>query len=218
MLFEKLKVWRDNESRSGPENMAVDEWLMKSVGDTAVLRLYSWMGDWVSVGYFQSLTDARKIFGEGPEYVRRWTGGGIVDHRNDLTYTLVIPRSHELAGKRGNESYCAIHREIARCLGEGGIGCDLTPDDSTNDSAACFEKPVAWDLLGDDGRKLAGAGQRRSRWGVLHQGSVMARKGALDQLPNFLSGDYEVFVPHDREVWTELIPKFASAHWLERVS
>ena len=186
--------------------MAVDEWLMKSVGDTAVLRLYSWMGDWVSVGYFQSLTDARKIFGEGPEYVRRWTGGGIVDHRNDLTYTLVIPRSHELAGKRGSEGYTTIHREIARCLGEGGVGCDLAPDDSTNDFAACFEKPVAWDLLGDDGRKLAGTGQR------------LARKGALDQLPNFLSGNYEAFVPHDREVWTELISKFASAHWLERVS
>jgi lipoate-protein ligase A len=51
--------------------MAVDEWLMKSVGDTAVLRLYLWIGDWVSLGYFQSLTDALKIFGEGPEYVRR---------------------------------------------------------------------------------------------------------------------------------------------------
>jgi lipoate-protein ligase A len=71
MLFEKLKVWRDEQSRSGPENMAVDEWLMKSVGDTAVLRLYLWIGDWVSLGYFQSLTDALKIFGEGPEYVRR---------------------------------------------------------------------------------------------------------------------------------------------------
>lgn len=91
-------------------------------------------------------------------------------------------------------------------MGEGGVGCDLAPDDSTNDFASCFEKPVAWDLLGDDGRKLAGTGQR------------LARKGALDQLPNFLSGNYEAFVPHDREVWTELISKFASAHWLERVS
>ncbi|MDB2673972.1 hypothetical protein N9Y81_03365 [Akkermansiaceae bacterium] len=218
MLFEKLRLWRDDQPRSGPENMAVDEWLMKSVGDTAVLRLYSWAGDWVSLGCFQSLAEARKIFGDEPEYVRRWTGGGIVDHRNDLTYTLVIPRGHVLAGKRGNESYCAIHREIARCLGEGGIACDLTPKDSANESAACFEKPVAWDLLGDDGQKLAGAGQRRSRWGVLHQGSVMAGAGALDQLASFLSGCCEEFVPKERESWEELVPKFASVDWLKRVS
>lgn len=218
MLFNQLRVWRDDQPRSGPENMAVDQWLMENVGDLPVLRIYDWAGDWVSLGYFQSLAEARGIFGQGPRYVRRWTGGGIVDHRSDLTYTLAIPRSHELAGKRGNESYCAIHREIARCLGEGGIACDLTSEDSRNDSAACFEKPVAWDLLGEDGRKLAGAGQRRSRWGVLHQGSVMAGEGALDRLGEILSQNCQAYVGPAESTWRELVSKFAPREWLERVS
>ena len=217
MLFEELKIWRDEVPKSGPENMAVDEWLVNSIEEIPILRIYSWDGAWASLGYFQSLAEAREIFGDGPEYVRRWTGGGIVDHRNDVTYTLVIPRSHELAGKRGNESYCAIHREIARCLGEGGIACELTPSDSENESLACFEKPVAWDLLGEDGRKLAGAGQRRSRRGVVHQGSVMAEAGSLDRLGEFLG---EVCVDLELEEsapWGDLVGKYVSSVWLGRI-
>lgn len=217
MLFDDLEVWQDEVPRSGPENMAVDECLAHAVEETPMLRIYSWDGPWVSLGYFQSLAEARAIFGDEPEYVRRWTGGGIVDHRNDLTYTLVIPRSHELAGKRGNESYCAIHREIARCLGEGGIACDLNARDSTNESSACFEKPVAWDLLGEDGRKLAGAGQRRSRKGMVHQGSVMAKAGSLDQLGAFLGETCLELKPDESLPWREFVEKYSSPAWLERV-
>lgn len=217
MLFEKLQVWHDEIPKSGPENMAADEWLLSSMEEVPILRIYSWEGAWASLGYFQSLAQAREIFGDEPEYVRRWTGGGIVDHREDVTYTLVIPRSHELAGRRGNESYCAIHREIALCLGEGGIACDLTPSDSENDSSACFEKPVAWDLLGEDGGKLAGAGQRRSRQGMMHQGSVMAEKGSLDQLGVFLSDQCVDLAVGEGAPWEDLVEKYDSKGWLERI-
>lgn len=218
MLFEQLIVWRDDFPRSGPENMAVDEWLLDSLEDIPVLRLYDWAGDWVSLGYFQSLAAARKTFGNEADYVRRWTGGGVVDHRYDLTYTLAIPRSHELAGRRGNESYCAIHREIAKCLGSGGIRCDLTVEDSTAESVACFEKPVAWDLLGEDGTKLAGAGQRRSRKGVLHQGSVLAEAGSLDGLAEQITGKCLQFEKASSSGWNDRIAKYAASDWLERVS
>ncbi len=217
MLFQRLRVWLDAIPRSGPENMAVDEWLMKSSNGTPVLRIYSWLGDWVSLGCFQSLAEARQLFGSNVNYVRRWTGGGIVDHRTDLTYTLAIPRSEEVATRRGNESYCAIHREIARCLGEGGIGCQLIGEDSKNDSAACFERPVAWDLLDDDGSKLAGAGQRRTRWGTLHQGSVVTEGGALDGLGDFLSEACEAYEPKDADIWGQLAGKYASETWLSRI-
>lgn len=217
MLFKKLKVWLDPVPRSGPMNMAVDEWLMQNAWETPVLRIYDWKGEWASLGYFQSLAEARRIFGEEPEYVRRWTGGGIVDHRGDVTYTLAIPRSEELTATRGNESYCAIHREISRCLGEGGLSCQLTGEDSQNDSAACFEKPVAWDLLGDDGSKLAGAGQRRTRWGILHQGSVASQKGSLDGLGEVLSDQCEPYSPDEPRLWSEMAVKYQSQNWLERV-
>ena len=36
MLFQKLLVWRDSQARSGPENMAIDEWLMTQLGEVPI--------------------------------------------------------------------------------------------------------------------------------------------------------------------------------------
>lgn len=213
MIFDALEVWFDEEVRTGPENMAVDEWLLESVSEVPILRIYDWAGDWVSLGYFQSLKVAKEIFGEEPEYVRRWTGGGIVDHRVDVTYTLVMPRELAMARGRGCESYKAIHGAVAECLRKAGMLCELAACDHDGDSAACFEKPVAWDLLGAEGEKIAGAGQRRSRYGTLHQGSVIASKGALDDLPQMMSQQHEV-VEFSPQVNSD---RYEAEAWLRRV-
>jgi lipoate-protein ligase A len=44
----------------------------------------------------------------------------------------------------------------------------------TGDSC-CFVNPVEHDLVDGAGRKIAGAGQRRTKHGLLHQGSVAGR-------------------------------------------
>jgi len=43
-------------------------------------------------------------------------------------------------------------------------------------SDACFQNPVAHDVVDATGHKIAGAGQRRNRTGMLHQGSVITAK------------------------------------------
>ena len=213
MLFQKLLFWRDSQARSGPENMAVDEALMTEVGEIPILRLYEWSGDWVSLGYFQSLAAARKIFGPKPKYVRRWTGGGVVDHRNDTTYSLMIPRLAGLASIGGAESYRQIHEALARCLRDRGNACELVSRDSASDSVACFEKPVEWDLLCQGG-KIAGAGQRRTRQGILHQGSVMAESADLAELARYLSEEVIEWIPAIEE---QLNPRYESDAWRDRV-
>lgn len=217
MIFERLKVWRDPVARSGPENMAIDEWLFRQAGEVPILRFYEWSGDWVSLGYFQSLAEARGIFGEELSYVRRWTGGGIVDHRADSTYTLVIPRSEDLAGSRGSESYCAIHKAVAVCLQREGQACELASEDSEKDSNACFEKPVQWDLLSTEGGKLAGAGQRRGREGILHQGSAEAPMEMLAGLGDCLAGSCEAVEFVDFPGLAELVTCYERSEWLTRV-
>jgi lipoate-protein ligase A len=154
--------------------MAIDELLLRDLGNQPVLRVYDWDGAWVSVGYFGDLEAARAEFGPGVSLVRRWTGGGVVDHREDFTYSLVIPPVHPLSKAGRREVYRAVHEGVAAALQACGVKARLVAQDMPGESVHCFEKPVAWDVVAEDGRKLAGAGQRRTRDGFLHQGSVLA--------------------------------------------
>lgn len=168
--FQTLQLWVDPLERAGPEAMAVDEWLLETAV-TPVLRVYRWLGNWASVGYFGALDQAMAAF-PGVCWVRRWTGGGTVDHRADWTYTVVAPAGEALAAQRGADSYRILHAALAAALGVEGIEARLSAGAETTGAALCFDNPVSHDLIGSGGRKLAGAGQRRSRHGLLHQGSV----------------------------------------------
>jgi lipoyl(octanoyl) transferase len=175
MICEQMRLWVDPVRRSGPEAMAVDEWLLETV-ETPVLRVYRWAGEWASVGYFGEISVARRLF-PGVDLVRRWTGGGMVDHRSDWTYTLAVPRGEPLAELRGAESYRQIHAALAETLRAEGISARVSGGGEETGAVLCFENPVSYDLVGDDGGKLAGAGQRRSSQGLLHQGSVAGNGG-----------------------------------------
>ncbi|MBC8003661.1 MAG: hypothetical protein H7X97_13835 [Opitutaceae bacterium] len=155
--------------------MAVDEWLLETA-HVPVLRVYRWAGDWASIGYFAKSAGAAARF-PGLNLVRRWTGGGIVDHRADWTYTLVAPHGEPLAGWRGAESYRRIHAVLAETLIAEGVAARANLGGGEAGSMFCFESPVVHDLLGEDGSKIAGAGQRRSRQGLLHQGSISPGPG-----------------------------------------
>ncbi|MFR4222498.1 MAG: lipoyl protein ligase domain-containing protein [Akkermansia sp.] len=93
----ELVLWRDPVARSGEEAMAVDEALLEW-GEKPVLRAYRWAEPTVTYGYFDEEATARAIFpGEELHFVRRWTGGGIVDHRQDIPFTLAMHRKGERA-------------------------------------------------------------------------------------------------------------------------
>ncbi len=170
MIFRQLQVWIDPVRRHGPEAMAVDEWLLETAV-APVLRVYQWEGEWGTLGYFGGLEQARNAL-PGVDWVRRWTGGGVVDHRLDWTYTVVAPSSEVLATRRGAESYRWIHEALVAALQNELRGVRLSAGEAQTGDAMCFDNPVSHDLVTADGQKLAGAGQRRTRHGLLHQGSV----------------------------------------------
>ena len=178
VIFPRMLVWDDDLPRSGPEAMAIDECLLETC-EVPLLRIYRWSGEWGSLGYFGEITDAKSAF-PGLQWVRRRTGGGVVDHRADWTYTIIDPADGPLARARGDESYRLIHEALAAALSEFGIKCRLSAGEGGSDASACFQNPVRRDLVDADGNKLAGAGQRRTRRGLLHQGSL-----ALCEMPDF---------------------------------
>lgn len=222
-IFKKLQLWMDPVSRSGPEAMAVDEWLLETA-QVPVLRVYSWEGDWASIGYFGCVAEARKLF-LGMELVRRWTGGGIVDHRRDWTYTLVVPKGESLAASRGAESYRMIHEKLVETMTNERMDVALSAGDAMTGAACCFENPVGFDLVSTDGRKLAGAGQRRSKDGLLHQGSVAipcesfseSCERAMD-FSSRLSDSFGMYggLPDPKEILRKVSLRYGNGNWMMR--
>ena len=153
---------------SAYENMAVDESLLRHVR-TPVLRMYGWETACVSIGYFQKAS----VVSSGTPFVRRYTGGGLVEHEKDLTYTLILPSDHPLTLAGTVPSYRSIHSAVAEALQSAGVDCRLATAQPKQDHASCFLKPVPADVLDPKGNKLAGAAQRRTRQGCLHQGSIL---------------------------------------------
>ncbi len=215
-----IAFWRDHVVRSGPENMAVDSWLLEQE-EEPLLRVYDWQGDWGSLGYFGAVVEARATM-PGVSLVRRATGGGLVDHRHDRTYTLVLPRGCGLAERKGDESYRVIHSALAEVVQDAGADVSLVEEDSLVESPSCFERPVPWDLVDGRGGKVAGAGQRRNRQGLLHQGSVMFDEGVDgDALFCSLAGRLAKEVKQIRREPSEediaaLVDRFSSPSWTER--
>ncbi len=168
---KKLMLWLDPEPREGYHNMAADELLARR--PEAWLRIYGWDRPSVSFGYFDTVVVASSIFpGEGIAYIRRWTGGGIVDHRKGYTYTLTLPAQAGVMYPPSAELYKWIHGALAEALAGSGVACRLLVEDAPDGGRACWASPVASDIVDEAGHKLAGAGQRRYKGAVLHQGLI----------------------------------------------
>ncbi|HEX4085740.1 MAG TPA: hypothetical protein VHY22_12570 [Chthoniobacteraceae bacterium] len=204
----------DPEPHGAALNMAIDEVLLAEVS-APVLRVYRWERPAVSFGYFEAWAPVRESYA-GRDAVRRWTGGGVVPHGADFTYSLLIPRGlAEAAGR----CYEVIHAALRAALAEAGIHAMPAVADAEKRSRACFENPVTHDVV-IAGRKVAGAAQRRTRAGLLHQGSVQGlglpeRFGAI--FAARLACRVHLFDPGTPAEALELAArKYGTREWLER--
>jgi lipoyl(octanoyl) transferase len=178
MKLETLRFWHDVTPRCGALNMAIDEAVLE-LAEEPWLRVYHWHEPTISIGYSQPLSlipESRR----GWPVVRRWTGGGVVEHNGDWTYTLAVPSRFALSDQRAVETYRWIHEAMIAALSESGIsGCSLQPESASDGMGVCFDEPARFDVV-HDGRKVAGAAQRRSRAGLLHQGTIQPLKPPAD--------------------------------------
>jgi lipoate-protein ligase A len=182
-LFANLGLWIDPAPRDGPEQMACDETLMAEAG-RPVLRVFRWRRPWISAGYFSDMDAAARVRPDLP-LCRRWTGGGIVVHEGDFTFALVVPRGEKLALERPPESYRFIHLALVEALRVLGISSALAAEEPPAD-AECFARAVQHDVVAQ-GRKVAGGAQRRTRDGLLHQGSVQGLGNDSNELASALA-------------------------------
>ena len=188
-----LQFWEDKEARTSAEQMAVDEALLLRAR-CPVVRFYRWAAPAVTFGYAQRYSDVHVLAGARPA-IRRWTGGGIVFHGEDLTMALAVPASHELCRLQTGMVYQRIHEALLKAVEMELPGARLAGPGDCLPGPACFESPALNDIL-LGGRKIGGGALRRGRGGLLYQGSLHGNFSAL-ALGHALCASSKIFKPDE---------------------
>ena len=218
-IFSALDVYHDFTLRSAATNMAIDEALLEAV-TIPLIRFYRWNSPALSFGYFGKFGDVAEYATER-DLVRRWTGGGIVFHGDDLTYSIVIPASDPIFGESSMLIYEKIHRALCNALVATGQRAVVAGASDASYNGQCFANPGRADVM-MNGRKVGGAAHRRTRAGLLHQGSIQRVDLGNDLAERFTGELAEVcderlltprIVEHASEIAQQ---KYSTQNWLQR--
>lgn len=200
-------------------HMALDEAvLLESPPDALVLRIYKWKGEACTFGFSQKYADAKAACKKGVEPIRRATGGGIVFHDGDVTFSLVFPWDRTCAPET---IYKNIHRGIHQALKASGTANGMwSPREKPEGiSAACFSRAEKADLVDADDKKILGGALRKKGVKGLYQGSLRVRASGeviVDGVAREFGRPSLEIRPSWLEAGERLESRYRSAEWNER--
>lgn len=191
------------------EQMALDETLVHTSPCAGILRFYNWAeGPAVTFGYAQSIREVRRELEHHAftgAFCRRPTGGGVVYHQDDLTFSLIFSSQNS-----PTSIYKHLHQTIQTALVADGIQAHVFSQKLPASAYApsqhhlancCFINPVENDLLLTDGQKMLGGAIRRFGTTVLYQGSLQlpqarlnpaCKKAVIQAVRCFLATDLQI--------------------------
>lgn len=160
-------------------NMALDESLLEAMPRLGQpgLRFYGWTEPAATFGYSLRYTEVERGTLLRP-LLRRPTGGGLVPHDADWTYSLAFPAGHAWHALAATESYRRVHEWIRDAFAKLGVETELAACCKKSVPGQCFVGCEKSDVLWH-GKKIAGAAQRRTKAGLLIQGSVQPPPGVV---------------------------------------
>jgi len=180
-----MKTWllvADKAALRGSLNMAVDEYLFTRAreGSQTFLRFYQWERPTASLGYGQDAaraTDLDFCRANGIDVIRRMTGGKVVLHHKELTYSLASSDTETFTATL-RDSYQLISLALIKGLSLMGLSARLapaSPPDYVRGTMPCFAFP-ARDEVEIGGRKIIGSAQKRTGASFIQHGSVPLEK------------------------------------------
>ena len=210
------------------EQMALDEVLVHAQAGEKILRFYNWTpGPALTFGYAQFISEVRRNV-QAQNFMgmicRRPTGGGIVYHTEDLTFSLIFPSADKPV-----EIYKQLHGAIHAALAFAGLSVRVftqklpasayAPSQNYG-ASACFVNPVENDLLQENGHKVLGGAIRRFGETVLYQGSLQVpgvrknntyKQALIQGVRNFLHADLKICPA--QEIWLSQARQLAQAQY-----
>lgn len=191
----------DTGTRLAVENMLLDAELLETLDPHAlpILHFYDWDGDSATYGHFVrpsdflNLSQARKF---GLNLAKRPTGGGIVFHIWDLAFSVLIPAGHPQFSENTLETYAFVNNAVLAAVSSFlGSRPVLIPENApafdTSCTRFCMAQPTKYDVV-MHGKKIAGAAQRKTKKGFLHQGTIALKMPSEEYLGAILLPETKV--------------------------
>lgn len=176
--------WRIiNSARTSPaQNMAIDEAIFNEVmagRSKPTIRFYDWAPPTLSFGYNQKIAneiDQERLQKYKFGHVRRPTGGRMVLHYEEVTYSVIAPLQNHLSGSI-LETYSQISRALLAGLKNMGIDAEfekkgLSSQHQREPANPCFTSSSRFEL-NYQRRKIVGSAQVRKNNTLLQHGSIL---------------------------------------------
>ncbi len=175
------KEWKlilDKKPLPGSWNMAVDDFLFRSLGEEpqTYIRFYTWERPTASLGYSQKIhkvVDVEYCRNNGIDIVRRMTGGKLVLHHNEVTYSI-CSSDNKIFTSTLRDSYRLISEALMRGFERMGLKpclADAPPNSYVKGNLPCFSYP-ARDEVEVQGKKILGSAQKREGSKFIQHGSI----------------------------------------------
>jgi len=170
----------DTEPQGAAANMLFDKQLLESLQDDSpcILHFYEWEKSSITYGYFiqpDNILDMNELQKLDIDCARRPTGGGIVFHLWDIAFSVLLPE--KWARKTALENYALINQAVLQAISSifsfhDPILTEYSFSLPNQEHAQfCMAAPTKYDVI-LNGKKMAGAAQRRCKQGLLHQGTI----------------------------------------------
>lgn len=185
---------------SGPKsaewNMRADEEALSSLTSSSqpMLRFYEWSEPSATYGYFLNPSDyfnAGGVQKHSLALARRPTGGGVIFHTDDLAFSLIVPSSHPFYSLDPLHSYHVINACVLLAIKAFYTASSFSHMHPCSRGGFCMAKPTKYDLL-LEGKKVGGAAQRKTKQGLLHQGSLYLAHPASEFLQDVIKGGKQI--------------------------
>lgn len=174
----------------------------------SILHFYNWNVPSLTYGYFIDPThhlNVDVLQKYGLQKARRPTGGGIIFHLTDFAFSILIPSNHPKFSLNTLENYAFINEKVANSVAHftsQSLQPQLIVQEPECISKECFPfcmaKVTQYDLM-IGGKKVGGAAQRRTKQGLLHQGSLFLLQPPIDLLKKILkNGELVIENMHQR--------------------
>lgn len=171
----------ETKAASAEENMCTDAALLENLGayQDPILHLYEWERPSVTYGLLTNPLDFLKVEEAkkwGIDLAKRPTGGGIIFHLWDYAFSVLVPASSPYFSENTLENYAFINNRVLDAIKNYfSSSLELISSDAVAKDPFCerfcMAKPTKYDVV-FQGKKVAGAAQRRTKNGFLHQGSI----------------------------------------------